>query len=111
MGLAALPATSLRASEADIKIPDLHAVSFFNGALSGLTLLHWGLAVCVIGMLFGLVQYIQTKRLPVHSSMSNVSDIIWETCKTYLGQQGKFLLGLWVLIAICITYYFGGALG
>ena len=111
MGLAALPATSLRASEADIKIPDLHAVSFFNGALSGLTLLHWGLAVCVIGMLFGLVQYIQTKRLPVHSSMSNVSDIIWETCKTYLGQQGKFLLGLWVLIAICITYYFAGLSG
>jgi len=111
MGLAALPASSLRASEADIQIPDLHTVSFFNGALSGLTLLHIGLAVCVIGMLFGLIQYIQTKRLPVHESMSNVSQIIWETCKTYLGQQGKFLFGLWVLIAICIGYYFGALSG
>ncbi len=107
VGLAVLPATSLRASEADIKIPDLHTVSFFNGALSGLGLLHIGLAVCAIGMLFGLVQYVQTKNLPVHKSMSDVSQIIWETCKTYLAQQGKFLLVLWVLIAACMVYYFG----
>src|SRR5690606_40462431 len=47
-------------------------------------------------------------RLPVHASMAGVSQVIWETCKTYLGQQGKFLIGLWGLIAICMAYYFGG---
>jgi K(+)-stimulated pyrophosphate-energized sodium pump len=99
--------TSLHASEADIKIPDLRAVSFFDGSLSGNAVLMAGLAVCVIGLLFGWVQYHQTKKLPVHSSMSQVSNVIWETCKTYLQQQGKFLLCLWVLIAVCIYYYFG----
>jgi K(+)-stimulated pyrophosphate-energized sodium pump len=104
----ALCATSpLRASEADIKIPDLRAVSFFDGSLSGNAVLMAGLVVCVIGLLFGWVQYAQTKKLPVHRSMSEVSNVIWETCKTYLQQQGKFLLCLWVLIAICISYYFG----
>ena len=102
-----LPVSGLRASEADIKIPDLQSVSFFNGALSGSTVLLIGLAVCVIGMLFGWMQYVQTRNLPVHKSMSDVSQIIWETCKTYLGQQGKFLLALWVLIALCMGYYFG----
>src|SRR5690606_27025840 len=53
-------------------------------------------------------QYHQTRRLPVHASMAGVSQVIWETCKTYLGQQGKFLIGLWGLIAICMAYYFGG---
>src|SRR5580704_619834 len=107
----ALLTPSLRASEADIKIPDLHSVSFFGGALSGPTLLMAGLAVCAIGVLFGWLQYIQTRNLPVHASMGAVSNIIWETCKTYLLQQGKFLVMLWVLIAICIAYYFGGLEG
>ncbi len=106
--LAALVTPSLRASETDINIPDLRSVSFFGGSLSGSTVLMAGLIVCVIGMLFGLMQYIQTKNLPVHASMNSVSHIIWETCKTYLMQQGKFLLALWILIAICIAYYFGG---
>src|ERR1700733_5240899 len=97
--LAASLTPSLRASETDINIPDLHSVSFFGGALGGMTVLMIGLAVCVIGMLFGWMQYIQTRNLPVHSSMSAVSNIIWETCKTYLFQQGKFLFALWVLIA------------
>src|ERR1700689_4931837 len=97
---------SLRASESDIKIPDLNAVSFMGGSLTGSTVLLAGLVVCIGGMIFGWLQYIQTRNLPVHSSMSAVSNIIWETCKTYLGQQGKFLAVLWLLIAVCITYYF-----
>ncbi|MBC7365366.1 MAG: sodium-translocating pyrophosphatase [Undibacterium sp.] len=98
--------TAARAGEADIKIPDLSTVSFLNGALSGTTVLMIGLAVCVAGVLYGWLQYVQTKNLPVHPSMSAVSQIIWETCKTYLWQQGKFLALLWVLIAVCMTYYF-----
>lgn len=94
------------ASEADIKIPDLNQVSFFGGALSGNAVLMIGLVVCAIGTIYGWMQYIQTRNLQVHSSMSNVSQIIWETCKTYLFQQGKFLAALWVLIALCMVYYF-----
>jgi len=65
-----------------------------------------GIFLCFVGAFFGLVQYKQTKALPVHSSMSNVSHTIWETCKTYLFQQGKFLVILWVLIAACMFFYF-----
>ncbi|WP_438481001.1 sodium-translocating pyrophosphatase [Oleiharenicola lentus] len=103
----AASATPVFASEADIKIPDLTTVSFFNGALSGTNVLMIGLVVCVLGTIYGWIQYIQTKNLPVHSSMAAVSQIIWETCKTYLFQQGKFLAALWVLIAACMVYYFG----
>jgi len=109
-GAAALAATLpsvLRASEANIKIPDLSAVSFLDGALSGMTVLMIGLVVCVVGVAYGWLQYVQTRNLPVHSSMSAVSQIIWETCKTYLFQQGKFLVMLWVLIGVCMVYYFG----
>ncbi len=109
--LAALVSFSLpsvaRASEADIKIPDLNTVSFLGGSLSGTAVLMIGLVVCVAGVLYGWLQYVQTKNLPVHASMGAVSQIIWETCKTYLWQQGKFLAMLWVLIAVCMTYYFG----
>src|SRR3982751_7136909 len=105
--LATVVSTNARASEADIKIPDLSQVSFFNGSLSGTNVLMIGLAVCVVGVIYGWLQYIQTKNLQVHASMSAVSQIIWETCKTYLFQQGKFLAMLWVLIAICMAYYFG----
>jgi K(+)-stimulated pyrophosphate-energized sodium pump len=97
----------LRASEADIKIPDLNTVSFFDGKLSGNNVLMIGLVVCVLGVIYGWMQYLQTKKLQVHSSMAAVSQIIWETCKTYLFQQGKFLAVLWLLIAVCMTYYFG----
>ena len=106
VALLALPSLA-PASESKIKIPDLDAVSFFGGTLSGSTLLRAGLAVCLLGLVFGWLQYWQTKRLPVHPSMSAISRIIWETCKTYLWQQGKFLIGLWGLIALCIAYYFG----
>jgi K(+)-stimulated pyrophosphate-energized sodium pump len=99
------------AGEADIKLPDLTQVSFMGGALGGLTILNVGLLICLIGMIFGWLQYIQTKNLPSHQAMLDVSETIWETCKTYLFQQGKFLAGLWVLIAICIVYYFMGLQG
>ncbi|MDE3084229.1 MAG: sodium-translocating pyrophosphatase [Verrucomicrobiota bacterium] len=105
--LAALITPSLRASEADINIPDLTQVRFEGlGGLHGLTLMYLGIVLCFIGAVFGLVQYRQTKALPVHSSMGNVSNSIWETCKTYLFTQGKFLAILWLLIAACIFYYF-----
>src|SRR3989449_10448224 len=94
-------------SEADIKIPPLYAVKFAGlGGASGITLMYLGILICARGAIFGLVQYKQTKALPVHESMGNVSNTIWETCKTYLFQQGKFLAILWLLIAACIFFYF-----
>ncbi|MBM4314445.1 MAG: sodium-translocating pyrophosphatase [Deltaproteobacteria bacterium] len=96
------------AGEADIKLPDLTQISFMGGSLGGLTILNLGLVICAIGMIFGWWQYVQTKNLPAHQAMLDVSNTIWETCKTYLFQQGKFLTGLWILIAICIVYYFMG---
>jgi K(+)-stimulated pyrophosphate-energized sodium pump len=95
------------AGEADIKLPDLTTISFLGGALSGIMILNVGLVVCLIGMIFGVLQYLQTKNLPAHKAMLDVSQTIWETCKTYLFQQGKFLVALWILIAICMIYYFG----
>ena len=101
--------TKVTAGEADINLPPLQDVQFtVFGGLSGHTVLYLGLLVCALGALFGIYQYVQTKKLPVHSSMADVSNIIWETCKTYLLQQGKFLLVLWILIAACILYYFLG---
>ncbi|MCF7668192.1 MAG: sodium-translocating pyrophosphatase [Verrucomicrobia bacterium] len=99
-----------RASEADINVPLLDNVTFnvLGTDVSGLLLMYIGIFVCILGGIFGLVQYIQTRNLPVHDAMRNVSNIIWETCKTYLIQQGKFLVFLWVLIAICMGYYFIG---
>ena len=95
------------AGEADIRLPDRSHVSFMGGALSGMLILNLGLVICVIGMIFGWMQYSQTKNLPAHQAMLDVSQTIWETCKTYVLQQGKFLAGLWILIAICMVYYFG----
>ena len=105
--LAAAVPSVLHASEADIRIPNLKGITFLDGSLSGTTILMIGLAVCAAGMIYGWMQYIQTRNLPVHRSMAAVSQIIWETCKTYLFQQGKFLAMLWILIAICMAYYFG----
>src|SRR5271156_2867411 len=96
------------AGEADIHIPDLSGVKFDGlGGVSGATLMYLGIVICFIGAIFGLVQYFQTKALPVHTSMAQVSETIWETCKTYLFTQGKFLAVLWLLIACCMVYYFG----
>jgi K(+)-stimulated pyrophosphate-energized sodium pump len=101
-------APALRASEADINIPDLTQVRFDGlGGLSGLSLMYLGIVLCIIGAAFGILQYVQTKALAVHSSMAAVSNTIWETCKTYLNTQGRFLAILWVLIGGCMVYYFG----
>jgi K(+)-stimulated pyrophosphate-energized sodium pump len=102
-----LGATGLYASESDIVIPDLTTVHFDGlGGVSGVSLMYAGILICLIGAAFGLVQYKQTKALPVHESMAKVSNTIWETCKTYLFTQGKFLAILWLLIAACMIYYF-----
>ena len=101
-----LTATNALAGDADINLPSLTEVSFGNGTLTARTILYLGLAVCAIGAAFGFFEYAKTRALPVHKSMRGVSEIIWETCKTYLWQQGKFLLALWILIAMCMIYYF-----
>ena len=101
-------ATGVFASEANIHIPDLNQVKFDGlGGMTGTMLMYIGIGICAIGAIFGLVQYTQTKALPVHESMAKVSHTIWETCKTYLFTQGKFLAILWTLIAACMVYYFG----
>ena len=99
------------AGEADIRLPPLDQVEFSHGALTSREILFFGLFVCAVGAAFGLWEYFRTRALPVHRSMSEVSHIIWETCKTYLLQQGKFLAGLWVLIAGCMIFYFSGLQG
>src|SRR5215813_5102907 len=91
--------------EANLKIPDLAQVSF--GGMTGRALLQWGLLVTLFGGIFGMVIYRQLKGLPVHQSMRDISELIYETCKTYLVTQGKFLMILWIFIAIIVTFYFG----
>ena len=100
-----LLASGALASEAELKIPDLSTVSFLG--MTGHGLLVWGLLVCLLGMVFGFVQYTQIRNLPVHSSMREISELIWETCKTYLITQGKFLAILWAFIAAIMVVYFG----
>ncbi|MBO4503733.1 MAG: sodium/proton-translocating pyrophosphatase, partial [Bacteroidales bacterium] len=97
----------LHASEADLELPNFTQVNFFNGALTGKALLLWGAIIVVIGLLFGLFQALRIRRKPVHDSMKKVSETIYETCKTYLLQQGKFLLILFVIIGAVIGIYFG----
>jgi K(+)-stimulated pyrophosphate-energized sodium pump len=94
------------AGEADIQLPLLNQVAFFHGHVTSQAILFFGLFVCAVGAGFGLWEYFRTRALPVHRCMAEVSHIIWETCKTYLLQQGKFLAALWVLIALCMIYYF-----
>jgi K(+)-stimulated pyrophosphate-energized sodium pump len=101
--LAATPAFA--ASEADLVLPDLASESFLGG-IDGHTLLLAGLVVCVLGLLFGLWQYVQLKNLPVHRSMREISELIFETCKTYLVTQGKFILLLEVFIGAVMIFYF-----
>jgi K(+)-stimulated pyrophosphate-energized sodium pump len=92
--------------EANLVLPDLSQVIFLGG-IDGHTLLLSGLVVSVMGLLFGLIIYAQLKNLPVHESMREVSELIYETCKTYLIQQGKFLLILELFIGAIIAFYFG----
>ena len=91
--------------EASLKLPDLSSVSFMG--INGHSLLMIGLLFCVGGLLFGLVIFTQLKNLPVHRSMREISELIYETCKTYLVTQGKFILLLWAFIAVIIALYFG----
>jgi K(+)-stimulated pyrophosphate-energized sodium pump len=101
------PALAL-ASEANLILPDLDdkAQASFMG-MSGRSLLMWGLLICFGGMAFGLYYYRKLKDLPVHRSMLEVSELIYETCKAYLKTQGKFILVLWAFIAAIIVVYFG----
>jgi len=91
--------------EASLKLPDLGQANFLG--VNGRTLLMGGLVICVLGLVFGLVIYTQLKALPVHQSMLEISELIYETCKTYLINQGKFLLLLEVFIGIIMAFYFG----
>jgi len=91
--------------EASLVLPDLSTVNFLG--LDGRSLLMIGLLFCVGGLLFGLVIYKQLKNLPVHKSMLEISELIYETCKTYLVTQGKFIARLWLFIAVIISLYFG----
>ncbi|MEO8126939.1 MAG: sodium-translocating pyrophosphatase [Bryobacteraceae bacterium] len=92
--------------EANLVLPDLGQATFLGG-INGRTLLMGGLAVCALGLLFGLVTYKQLENLPVHSSMLEISELIYETCKTYLLTQGRFLLLLELFIGVIIVLYFG----
>ena len=103
-----VPGSDAFASEADLHLPSLDVMfNVFGNSVSGISLLTWGISVIVVGMIFGLVEFSKIKALPVHSSMAEVSALIYETCKTYMIQQGKFIAGLEVLIGACIVYYFG----
>jgi K(+)-stimulated pyrophosphate-energized sodium pump len=111
-GLAAQPAADAPqerehrpGGEANLQLPDLGLVDV--GGYDGATLLLIGVGVSVAGLLFGLVILNQLKNLPVHRSMREISELIYETCKTYLVTQGKFLAVLEIFIAVIIVLYFG----
>jgi len=103
----AQPAEEAGGGEAALKLPDLSSVSFLNGAIDGHKLLLIGILFCIFGLGFGMAIFMRLKNLPVHRSMREISELIYETCKTYLVTQGKFLMLLWVFIAIIISIYFG----
>src|SRR6476659_2355201 len=90
--------------EATLVVPDLGSVEFRG--VNGRTLLMGGLVIAALGLVFGLMTFTQLKNLPVHASMREVSELIYETCKTYLITQGRFILILWVFIAVIIAAYF-----
>ena len=90
--------------EANLRLPDLGSVSFLG--LPGNALLGLGLIVCALGLGFGIITYSQLNRMPVHTAMREVSELIYTTCKTYLKQQGRFLLLLWAFIATIIVVYY-----
>ena len=90
--------------EANLLLPDLSQARFFGGLIDGRSLLLYGLIVVALGLLFGLVIYRQLKHLPVHRSMLEISELIYETCKTYLVTQAKFLLILELFIGTIIVF-------
>jgi K(+)-stimulated pyrophosphate-energized sodium pump len=97
--------------EMNLILPDFSGVHFLGAnaaqGITGANLLAWGLLVCALGLVFGLVIYQQLKKMPVHKSMLEISELIYETCKTYLFTQGKFIAFLWLFIAVIIGVYFG----
>ena len=97
--------TGHRGGEANLVLPDLNLAKFFG--VSGRILLYVGLVVSVAGLAFGLMIYTQLKQMPVHRSMLEISNLIYETCKTYLTTQGKFIFILWLFIAVVVGVYFG----
>jgi K(+)-stimulated pyrophosphate-energized sodium pump len=103
----AQPAGEAGGGEASLKLPDLSQVSFFNGGIDGHKLLLIGILFCLFGLGFGMAIFMRLKNLPVHRSMREISELIYETCKTYLVTQGKFILLLWAFIAVIIAAYFG----
>ena len=106
LALFALAGTPLLAQgEAELKLPDL-STALFQG-INGRTLLMGGLVVAVLGLVFGLLMYKHLRNLPVHESMLEISELIYETCKTYLLTQGKFLMILEIFIGAIIVLYFG----
>ncbi len=92
--------------EVNLLLPDLTRPDVLFSGLTGHQLLLGGLVVCALGLLFGLASYAAVKRLPVHRAMAEVSDLIYETCKAYLLQQGRFLLLLWCFISVVVAAYF-----
>ena len=93
--------------EANLVLPDLAQATFFNGAINGRSLLIYGLFIAALGLVFGLVIYRQLKAAAVHRSMLEISELIYETCKTYLVTQIKFLIVLEIFIGAIIVFYFG----
>ena len=88
--------SSAWASEADIVVPDLNSGNYFG--MTGHDLLLGGIVICLLGLVFGWVAFQGLKKLPVHKSMREISELIYETCKTYLFTQGKFMAILWAFI-------------
>ena len=105
LGASALAQPEQVSGEANLKLPDLSSVNFLG--MDGHRLLMIGILFCIFGLGFGLVIYSRLKNLPVHNAMREMSELIYETCKTYLVTQGKFLLLLWGFIAVIILLYFG----
>lgn len=95
------------AGEADLTLPNFENITFFGGSLTGQELLLWGGIIVLLGLVYGLSQALRIRRFPVHKSMKHVAETIYATCKTYLLQQGKFLLILFAIIAAIIIFYFG----
>ena len=107
MALLALPLMAQEGGEASLHLPDLSSARFLGGSIDGHALLMFGLIFCALGMIFGLIIYMRLKNMAVHKSMLEVSELIYETCKTYLATQGKFLILLECFIGVIIVFYFG----
>src|SRR5204862_5897520 len=91
--------------EANLVLPDLDSATFLGG-ISGRTLLMGGLLISVLGFVFGLAIFVRLRNMPVHNSMREVSELIYETCKTYLATQGKFLVLVEFFIGLIIVFFF-----